>query len=339
MALDITTNFAKTTIDPIASGATSVVLASVTNFPDPSGGEYNCVIWEISSYGNPADDPNREIVRMTAKSRSTYTVTRAQESTSDNNHNTGGATYAIANALTKKMMTDIESAINGKEPAKGADDNYVTNAEKIVIGNTSGTNTGDNAANTTANSYADGKVEDNITDGHTTVAPSGNAVFDALALKLAIASKASSAEINTGTDNDKYITSDALAGATIGKRLIQVKIFDDSTAVTTGDGKLVLCIPLELNGMNLVQAEAYCSTVSSSGTPTVQIRNVTDSADMLSTRITIDATEYTSYTATARSVVDGTHDDVATGDLIAIDVDVSGTGTKGLGVILSFALP
>jgi hypothetical protein len=34
----------------------------------------------------------------------------------------------------------------------GTDDNYVTDAEKIVIGNTSGTNTGDNAANTT---YAD----------------------------------------------------------------------------------------------------------------------------------------------------------------------------------------
>ena len=34
------------------------------------------------------------------------------------------------------------------EPTKGADDNYVTDAEKVVIGNTSGTNTGDNAINT-----------------------------------------------------------------------------------------------------------------------------------------------------------------------------------------------
>jgi len=33
----------------------------------------------------------------------------------------------------------------GFAPALGADDNYVTDAEKIVIGNTSGTNTGDNA--------------------------------------------------------------------------------------------------------------------------------------------------------------------------------------------------
>lgn len=33
------------------------------------------------------------------------------------------------------------------EPVKGADDNYVTDAEKVVIGNTSGINTGDNAVN------------------------------------------------------------------------------------------------------------------------------------------------------------------------------------------------
>lgn len=32
--------------------------------------------------------------------------------------------------------------------------------------------------------YVDGKVEDSIVDGHTTIAPSGNAVYDALALKL-----------------------------------------------------------------------------------------------------------------------------------------------------------
>lgn len=35
------------------------------------------------------------------------------------------------------------AAHTGFEPAKGADDNFVTDAEKVVIGNTSGTNTGD----------------------------------------------------------------------------------------------------------------------------------------------------------------------------------------------------
>lgn len=122
-------------------------------------------------------------------------------------------------------------------------------------------------------------------------------------------------------------------------RILELKVFDDATAITTGDGKLIFCVPLEFNGMNLTLAHAFVSTVSSSGLPTVQIRNVTDSVDMLSTEITIDASEFTSYTAATPPVIDGAHDDVATGDLIAIDVDVAGTGAQGLGVILTFALP
>lgn len=57
-----------------------------------------------------------------------------------------------------------------------------------VTGASSGTNTGDNAANTTSNTYADGKVADAINDGTTTIAPSQNAVFDALALKAPLTS-------------------------------------------------------------------------------------------------------------------------------------------------------
>lgn len=114
MPIDKSSNFAKTTITGIASGVTEVVLDDATNFLDPASGEYNCVIWEISSYGNPADDPNKEIVRATALNGSTLTITRAQEGTVDGNHNTGGETYAIANVLTAKMITDIETELDAK---------------------------------------------------------------------------------------------------------------------------------------------------------------------------------------------------------------------------------
>ena len=126
------------------------------------------------------------------------------------------------------------------------------------------------------------------------------------------------------------------AGA-ITNRIIQVKVLDDATTVTTGDGKLIFAIPSQLNGLNLTDADAYVTTVSSSGLPTVQIRNITQTADMLTTKISIDASEFTSYTAAAAPVIDTGNDDVATGDLIAVDVDVAGTGAKGLGVILVFS--
>lgn len=121
--------------------------------------------------------------------------------------------------------------------------------------------------------------------------------------------------------------------------VLELKVVDDLTALATGDGILTFAIPSALGGYNLTAVASYVTTVSSSGLPTVQIRNVTQTADMLSTRITIDVSEFTSYTATTPAVIDTANDDVATGDLIAVDVDVAGTGSKGLGVILTFASP
>lgn len=142
--------------------------------------------------------------------------------------------------------------------------------------------------------------------------------------------------------NNKVLTADSAQTAGLKWQLtrdVEVKVFDDATALATGDGKLIFCVPASLGGCDLTAAHAFVTTVSSSGTPTVQIRNITQAADMLTTRITIDASEFTSYTAAAAPVIDTGNDDVATGDLIAIDVDVAGTGTKGLGVILTFTLP
>lgn len=124
------------------------------------------------------------------------------------------------------------------------------------------------------------------------------------------------------------------------KRVMEIIVSDpNGDAITTGDGKAHIFIPTLLNGHNLVAAHAGVTTVSSSGTPTIQIANVTQAADMLSTRITIDANEKTSYSAAAAPVIDAANDDVATGDELRVDVDVAGTGTKGLVVMLTFEAP
>ncbi len=152
---------------------------------------------------------------------------------------------------------------------------------------------------------------------------------------------ATAAETTTGTATDRAVTPDGLAGSTFGKRIITVMLLDNDTALAVKDGvaSVYIPIPTELNGMNLVDFDAAVGTASSSGTPTFQIHNVTDNVDMLSTALTIDANELTSYTAATAAVIDTTKDDVATGDLLRIDCDGAGTGTKGLTVILSFQLP
>jgi fructose-1,6-bisphosphatase len=113
-------------------------------------------------------------------------------------------------------------------------------------------------------------------------------------------------------------------------------VVEKDTALTTGDGKDYFVVPDSLDGKILTDAHAAVDTVSSSGKPTVQIRNVTDSQDMLAVPIRVDASEYTSYTAETLPDINATYDDVATGDRIAADVDAKGTDTKGLLVILEF---
>lgn len=124
-----------------------------------------------------------------------------------------------------------------------------------------------------------------------------------------------------------------------GEAIYPIKVISDTTVLTTGDGKFIFLVTVAdaIAGLNLTGCGAYVTTVSSSGLPTVQIRNITQSWDILSTKLSIDASEFSSDTATTPYVIDPSKDLISLGDRIAIDVDVAGTGAKGLGVILVFS--
>lgn len=153
---------------------------------------------------------------------------------------------------------------------------------------------------------------------------------------------ATGAETTTGTDTDRAVTPDGLAASDYGKRVVTLLPFDDSEDVATGDGAgdLFYRVPSVLNGYNLVAVAASVQTAGTTGTTDIQIHNVTDTADMLSTKITIDSAETDSSTAATAAVINSATDDVATGDSLRIDVDaVSTTAPKGLLVELTFQLP
>ena len=104
------------------------------------------------------------------------------------------------------------------------------------------------------------------------------------------------------------------------------------------DGVAYVTIPANISGKNLVKVHARVLSAGTTGTTDIQIRNVTDAQDMLSTKLTIDSTEVGSNTAATPPVINGTYDDVAEYDLLAIDVDaVSTTPPTGLIVTLTFA--
>lgn len=121
---------------------------------------------------------------------------------------------------------------------------------------------------------------------------------------------------------------------------VQMVIVEFSTNVTTGDGQFYFHISKKINGMDLVDVHAEVITAGTTGTTDIQIRNVTDAVDMLTTKITIDSGETGSDTAATPAVIDTANDDVAENDLLRIDIDaVQSTPPKGLIITLGFKTP
>ena len=151
---------------------------------------------------------------------------------------------------------------------------------------------------------------------------------------------ATAAEVNTGTDTGRTVTPDALAGSYAGTKGIGLVIIDFTTDVAIGDGKMYFHVPVSMNGMDLVTVHAEVITAGTTSTTDIQIHNLTQTADMLSTKITIDSGETGSDTAAAAAVINSSNDDIATNDLLRVDIDaISTTAPKGLIVTLEFRLP
>jgi hypothetical protein len=154
---------------------------------------------------------------------------------------------------------------------------------------------------------------------------------------------ATAAETTTGTDTGRAVTPDGLAGSVVfGTRYVQMVVADFATDIAEGDGKFYFHIPAGLNGMDLVEVHAKVITVGDGSTVSVQVHNLTDTTDMLSTNVTIDDGELDSKDAAAAVAIDTGEDDVVTNDVIRIDVDGNGGDTtiaKGLIVTLGFRLP
>lgn len=154
---------------------------------------------------------------------------------------------------------------------------------------------------------------------------------------------ATAAEVNTGTDTGRAVHPDGLAASYAGTKAVSLPITalvgDDHA---TGDGQAWFVVPACLNGMNLVGVVATVATAGTTGTADFQLRRVRSGSavDMLSTKITIDSTETSTTTAATPAVINASNDDVATGDIIYLDVDaVQTTKAKGGAVGLEFRLP
>lgn len=123
-----------------------------------------------------------------------------------------------------------------------------------------------------------------------------------------------------------------------GERYIPMYLNSD-VALTTGDYQGWFPVPSGINGWNITSVLSMRS--SGTGVPSFQLRRIRSGAsvDVLSTQSTIDSGEVTSVTAATPAVINTANDDLATGDILATDVDASGTSTLRAVLVVGVTKP
>ena len=174
-----------------------------------------------------------------------------------------------------------------------------------------------------------------------TVIPAGRADSSS-ATSEGLVELATAAEINTSTDAARVMTPGAFSDSIYGSRYISLTPTAPGTALTTGDNKAYQHIPADLNGMDLASVHAEVATAPAGSTSIIEVSNNGASTQMLSTNITIDASETGSDTAATAAVIQTNGNEaVATNDVVQVNITQVGSSTAGSGLVvtLGFRIP
>lgn len=160
-------------------------------------------------------------------------------------------------------------------------------------------------------------------DGTKWVVSGGAGVGDVVGPGSAVSGNVATYSGATG----KLIADGGASVAVLKKQAIQVAVSDETTNLTTGTAKITFRMPW---AMTLTGVRSSLATVSSSGLVTVDIKE--SGATILSTALSIDASEKTSATAATPAVISDSA--LADDAEITIDITAAGTGARGLKVSL-----
>jgi len=137
----------------------------------------------------------------------------------------------------------------------------------------------------------------------------------------------------------------ALGTGNTGRFYVQVVVYGGTTATAVEDaaGGVFYTFPhAKAGSWDLTGVEAVVYVAGTGSTTDIQLaRGRGDTrtfADMLSTVVTVDATEVSSDDAAAAYVIDTANDDLAGGDVIRVDIDAVGStaAAQGLSITLEF---
>ena len=107
--------------------------------------------------------------------------------------------------------------------------------------------------------------------------------------------------------------------------------------IADADDTVNMLVPADLVGWNIAGVAARIVTADDGADfIDVGIYNTTQAAEVLSTLMRIEATEFSTLTSAQPGVIDGAEDDITAGDVIRIDIDYAGDNCTGLEVHITF---
>ena len=132
-------------------------------------------------------------------------------------------------------------------------------------------------------------------------------------------------QLYTNADNHLHFINGAGTDVKVTEEVFIVALSDETTDLTTGTGKASFHMPF---AMTLTGVKANCTTAPVGATIIVDINEA--GSTILSTKLSIDASELTSSTAASAAVISDTA--LANDALITFDIDQVGSSTAGKGL-------
>ena len=113
MSFDAAKNFAKATVNTTYdASATTIVLTAGHGARFSTAVPYNVTWWNSTDYPDPSDDPNREIVTVTAIATDTLTVVRGAEGIAATTKNTATKVYKMIVGVTARAINELRGQVH-----------------------------------------------------------------------------------------------------------------------------------------------------------------------------------------------------------------------------------
>lgn len=162
------------------------------------------------------------------------------------------------------------------------------------------------------------------------LSPAGDVIFSVPAATVAAGGSAS-------VSWAPFLGSASGGGSSTKTYVVEMRILGDSQPLAVQSGLTYFTIPSQFDGLALTAVAAATPAAAGTGSSAFALHNVTQGTTLLTTDITIDANEFTSYTAAVPPVIDAANATVHTADILSVDIVTAGANALGLALVMVFS--